>query len=195
MVVELGGLNMAKGILRNGAQLNKLKNLVTNLGWAKDGYSMVNLDVPRAENYNIELEFENGLRNIRIDVNKKSTNAMLITPQARFGIFRMVVNLKTGANEFKLHGIKSEFASNLGNFKLSFIPSMPILTLPAGTYDAADANFDNGAILDISTNFVTEQGIGWNGYKTVTAYFTNYKVDNNRHCIFYIVFFGVLNVF
>ena len=146
--------SVTKGILENGAMLNRSKKYVVNLGGPRNGSSTVTVDVAKAGNYNLQIEYLNGSRCLKIDVNKRTLNSTFMTPAGCYGYFTIVVNLRAGANEIKFHGITSEYSSNLGDFDLEFIKPAVVPILPPGTYGTDRGVFENGAELDVNTNFV-----------------------------------------
>ena len=158
-----------KGTLENGAVLSRNKDFVLYLGGYNNGSSTVIVNMKKAGKYNISVDFQNGSRPLKIDVNRVYTGKIYTTPAGHTGKFTAVIDLNAGRNTIKFYGVNSEHASHLGSFTLDLIltPLSPIL--PAGTYNTASGVFENGADLDVATNFVIYLGGNDDGATKVSA--------------------------
>ncbi|WP_170272205.1 carboxypeptidase regulatory-like domain-containing protein [Clostridium tarantellae] len=180
-----GSYNIAKGVLKNGAKIDPLNNLVTYIGGEVDGSSTITVNINEYGAYDFKVQYiaTDKNRPLKININGMDSGKTHIFPVtsswiiSKIDFFTIQLILNKGINKITFHGNGIDYGPSLGIVNISKV-LFPIGPLAAGNYNANEGVLENGAKLDESSNFVGWIGGPNDGSSTITINANNTKTYN-----------------
>ncbi|MPQ43720.1 hypothetical protein [Clostridium tarantellae] len=111
-------LNIADGVLKNGAKILANPKRVTSLGGPNNGSSTIYVPTVKPGKYIMIFNYYNGLRRLKIDVNRTTSKIIYTMPSMHKGVFNIVVNLDKSLNEIIFYGDGLSPAPDLGDIMI-----------------------------------------------------------------------------
>ncbi|WP_170272256.1 hypothetical protein, partial [Clostridium tarantellae] len=167
---------ISDGILKGKVSVDTQTGLVNDIGLDKNSYVISTVNVASTGVYKLEIQYlsADSQRSLLLDINEESIKKEYKVPAtinwevSSVRIFSIEVKLFAGKNTIKFYSKDSTYAPLLGNFTIK--PSLrSARILPINTYDLAEGNLQNGAMVDYTTGLVTNLGGDNNGFVTVTV--------------------------
>ncbi|MGL5245231.1 MAG: hypothetical protein ACRC7R_08680, partial [Sarcina sp.] len=157
--------SVINGDISGAAVIDKINNMLTWIGGAKDGASTIKVYVNYTGSYILRINYINNNRPLKIDINNSSGTIYNVNG-AYADIFSVPLNLVAGVNTLKFHGDGVNYAPDLGEFTLA---------LNESRIASAPSVFDG--ILSENASFLSSGGVtGLGGFEDESysmTYFAN----------------------